>query len=187
MLISYSTFLSDNPKGWAGWVTILVALVLGLLLGWLLLKFIRIGIFLVAAMGGYSFGLLIYNAFLYKMHSQTGFWCFTVGIGLLFGVLSLCWFNHILIHATAIFGSFLAVYGIGLVAGRYTNPFTIAELIQNGQLDGLDPVFYAYLAGNLVLYGLGAAYQYRVKNGDDSGETHYHVRDSYGRKYGRRY
>jgi len=69
MLISYSTFLSDNPKAWAGWVTILVALVLGLLLGWLLLKFIRIGIFLVAAMGGYSFGLLIYNAFLYKMHS----------------------------------------------------------------------------------------------------------------------
>ena len=49
-------------------------------------------------------------------------------MGLLFGVLSLCWFNHILIHATAIFGSFLAVYGIGLVAGRYTNPFTIAEL-----------------------------------------------------------
>lgn len=69
MLISYSTFLSDNPKAWAGWVTIGVAVVLGLLLGWILLKFIRIGIFIVAAMGGYSVGLLLYNAFMYKIHS----------------------------------------------------------------------------------------------------------------------
>jgi len=187
MLLSYSTFLSDNPKAWAGWVTLAVALLLGLLLGWLLLKFIRIGIFLVAAMGGYSVGLLIYNAFLYKMHSQTGFWCFTLGMALLFGVLSLCLFNHLLIHATAILGSFLAVYGIGLVAGRYTNPFTIAELIDKGLIKNVDPVFYAYLGGNIVLYVMGVMYQYRHKNGDHSGENHYHVRDSYGRKYGRRY
>jgi hypothetical protein len=187
MLIAYSTFLSDNPKAWAGWVTIAVAVVLGLFLGWLLLKFIRIGIFIVAAMGGYSVGLLLYKAFMYKIHSQTGFWCFTIGVALLFGVLSLCFFNHLLIHATAILGSFIAIYGIGLVAGRYTNPFTIGELIENGQLDDVDPVFYAYLAGNLVLYAMGVAYQYRVKNGDHSGENHYHIRDSHGRKYGRRY
>lgn len=187
MLISYSTFLSDNPKAWAGWVTIGVAVVLGLFLGWLLIKFIRIGIFIVAAMGGYSVGLLLYNAFMYNIHSQTGFWCFTIGVALLFGVLSLSFFNHLLIHATAIFGSFLAVYGIGLVAGRYTNPFTIGELIDNGQWTGLDPVFYAYLAGNVVLYAMGVIYQYKVKNGDTSGENHYHIRDSAGRKYGRRY
>lgn len=185
MLISYSTFLSDNPKAWAGWVTIAVALVLGLFLGWLMLKFIRIGIFIVAAMGGYSVGLLLYNAFMYKIHSQTGFWCFTIGVALLFGVLSLCFFNHLLIHATAIFGSFIAVYGIGLVAGRYTNPFTIGELIKNGQIEGVDPVFYAYFAGNVVLYAMGVMYQYKVKNGDHSGENHYHIRDSQGRKYGR--
>jgi Domain of unknown function (DUF4203) len=187
MLISYSTFLSDNPKAWAGWVTIAVALALGLVLGWLLLKFIRLGIFIVAAMGGYSVGLLLYNAFMYKMHSQTGFWCFTIGVALVFGVLSLFFFNHILIHATAIFGSFIAIYGIGLVAGRYTNPFTIGELYENGLLDNVDPVFYAYLAGNVVLYALGVTYQYKVKNGDKSGESHYHIRDSTGRKYGRRY
>ncbi len=187
MLISYSTFLSNNSKAWAGWTVLAVAVILGLLLGWLLLKFIRIGIFIVAAMGGYSVGLLLYNAILYKMHSQTGFWCFTIGVALLFGVLSLCFFNHLLIHATAILGSFMAVYGIGLVAGRYTNPFTLGELIDNDQLKNVDPVFYAYLAGNLVLYVMGMLYQYRVKRGDDSGESHYHIKDDFGRKYGRRY
>ena len=99
----------------------------------------------------------------------------------------MCFFNHILIHATAIFGSFIAVYGIGLVAGRYTNPFTIGELYDNGLLENVDPVFYAYLAGNAVLYAMGAVYQYKVKNGDKSGENHYHIRDSTGGKYGRRY
>ncbi len=81
----------------------------------------------------------------------------------------------------------MAIYGIGLVAGRYTNPFTIGELIENHMLENVDPVFYAYLAGNLVLYVMGMLYQYRVKNGDHSGESHYHIRDDYGRKYGRRY
>ncbi len=69
LLISYSTFLSNNSKAWAGWTMLAVAVILGLLLGGLWLRFIRIGIFIVAAMGGYSVGLLLYNAFMYKIHS----------------------------------------------------------------------------------------------------------------------
>ena len=47
------------------------------------------------------------------------------------------------------------VFGIGLVAGRYTNPFTIVELIKHGQITSVDPVFYAYLGGNILLYAIG--------------------------------
>lgn len=137
------------------------SLILGCLLGWIFVKVVRLGAFCLAAWGGFAVGLLMYNAFAYKMDSQAGFWGFTLGTALVFGVLALCFFDHILIHATAILGSFMAVYGIGLVAGRYTNPFTVATLIENGQIDSIDPVFYAYMAGNLVLYILGILYQYR--------------------------
>jgi ATP-dependent Clp protease protease subunit len=74
--------------------------------------------------------------------------------------------SDILIHATAFLGSYMAIFGIGLVAGRYTNPFTVVEMIRNHQIDSVDPVFYAYMAGNLVLYALGMLFQYRQKNGD---------------------
>jgi hypothetical protein len=77
---------------------------------------------------------------------------------LIFGVLALFFFEHILIHSTAILGSFMAVYGIGLVAGHYQNPFTLAALIKHGEITSIDPIFYAYLAGNLVMYVLGVLY-----------------------------
>jgi Domain of unknown function (DUF4203) len=86
-----------------------------------------------------------------------------VGITLVCGLLAFCLYDHILIQATALFGSFIFVYGIGMVAGRYPNPFTIQRLIEAGQLDNIDPVYYAYLGGNLVLYIIGCVVQYRHK------------------------
>lgn len=130
------------------------------------MKIVHLGAFCLAAWGGFSLGIILYNAFLYKMNSEAGFWLFCIGMGLVMGTLALCFFEHILIHATALLGSFMAIYGIGLVAGRYTNPFTIAELIKNHQIDSIDPVFYAYLSANLILYILGCAFQYKQKNGD---------------------
>lgn len=181
MLIFYSTFLSNNTKSWVGWVVLASSLILGLLLGWLFVKIARLGAFCLAAWGGYAFSLLIYNAFLYKMDSDAGFWGFTIGTALLFGILALCFFDHILIHATAMLGSFFAIYGIGLVAGRYTNPFTIVSLIKHGQLENVDPVFYAYLVGNLILYGMGAAWQYRHRHHNPD-EDPYNMRKH--RRYG---
>lgn len=60
----------------------------------------------------------------------------------------------------------MVIYGIGLVAGRYTNPFTLAEMINNGEIKYVDPVFYAYLAGNIILYLMGVVFQYKQKRGD---------------------
>jgi uncharacterized membrane protein HdeD (DUF308 family) len=54
-------------------------------------------------------------------------WGFCIGVALLCGILALCFFDHILILATALIGAFLVFNGVGLVAGRYDNPFTIAE------------------------------------------------------------
>jgi hypothetical protein len=54
-------------------------------------------------------------------------------------------------------------YGIGLVAGHYPNPFTIVELIKNNQWKGMDPLFYAYMGGTLLLYIIGCVVQYRHK------------------------
>lgn len=165
-LIFYSTFLSSNTESWVGWVVLIGAILLGLLIGSCFVKIAKLGAFILAGWGGFSVSLLIYNALLYKMDSQVGFWCFTLGVALFFGVLALFFFDHILIHATAILGSFMAVYGIGLVAGHYQNPFTIAELMKHNEIDSIDPVFYGYLAGNLVLYIAGAAFQYKQRKSD---------------------
>lgn len=123
----------------------------------------KLGAFALAGWGGFSAALLIYNAFLYHMNSEAGFWCFCIGVALVCGVLALFFFDHILIHATALAGAYLLINGIGLVAGHYQNPFTIAEERKQGVMENIDPVFYGYLAGTIALYALGAFVQYRHK------------------------
>lgn len=118
-LICYSTFLSDNSKSWVFWVVTAVSILIGLVIGWLLFKLTKIGAFILAGWGGYSLALLLYNAFLYKINSQAFFWCWTIGLAVVCAVLCLCFFEHILILSSSMAGSFLAINGIGLVAGRY--------------------------------------------------------------------
>jgi Domain of unknown function (DUF4203) len=178
LVIAYNTFLLNNQKTWVGWLVIGLAILAGLVAGCCVIRLIKLAIFIVAAWGGFALALLIYNAFMYKMNSEAGFWSFTLGVALTCGILSLCFWNHILIHATAFLGAYMAIFGLGLVAGRYTNPFTIVEMIKNHQIDHVDPVFYAYMAGNIVLYLMGMLFQYRQKNGNPSHDPY-----SYGKRY----
>ena len=165
-LIFYTTFLSSTTKSWVGWVVLAGSLLLGTLIGAIFVKIAKLGAFVLAGWGGFSVALLIYNAFLYKIDSQVGFWCFCIGVALVFGILACFFLEHILIHSTALLGSFLVINGIGLVAGHYQNPFTIAEMIERGELETIDPIFYAYLASNIVLYLLGILFQYKQRKGD---------------------
>jgi MFS family permease len=175
LLIFYSTFLKSNTKAWVGWVVLVCSVLLGLCVGGLFVKLSKLGAFILAGWGGFTLGLLIYNAFLYKINSQGGMWGFLIGMGLLFGILALFFFDHILIHSTALAGAFLFVQAIGSVAGRYQNPFTLAADIQSGAIQHIDPVFYAYMVGTFLMYGFGAFVQYKQKSHDKcTGHDPYH-------------
>lgn len=118
-LLFYSTFLDSNTKAWVGWLVLAGSAVLGVIVGVILVKFERVGALILAGWGGFSLALLIYNAFLYHMDSEVGFWIFTIGVAVVVAILAVFFFEHVLIHSTALSGAFLAVQGIGLVAGRY--------------------------------------------------------------------
>jgi hypothetical protein len=96
------------------------------------MKYEKVGGFFLVAWGGFNTGMLFFNAFLYKINSDWALWGFSVGIGILYAVLMIFFFDEILIHATAMIGSFCFVYGVGLVAGHYTSPFLIVDLIKYG-------------------------------------------------------
>ena len=68
-LICYSTFLSNTTKQWVFWLVLAISILIGIILGYVLFKLSKLGAFLLAAWGGYSLALLLYNAFLYKVNS----------------------------------------------------------------------------------------------------------------------
>ena len=160
MLICYSTFVKNNSEIWIGWVILIVSVGVGIGIGFVFIKYQKVGAFALAAWGGFSVGLLIYNAILYKVDSEIALWCFSIAMGLLYGFLVFRWSYHVLITASAFIGSFLTLFGIGLVAGHYPNPFILSELISHDQLDKIDPIFYAYFGATIVLFALGCVFQY---------------------------
>lgn len=120
LLIFYSTFLKSTTESWVPWVVIAGALLLGLLVGFIVMKVSILGAFILAFIGGYCGALLIWNTFLYLLTTSNAlFYSFTFGIGFICGILALIFFDHAVILASALAGSFMVIAGIGLVAGGY--------------------------------------------------------------------
>jgi hypothetical protein len=81
-----------------------------------------------------------------------------LGLGGISGALSLYLPEYLEIHSTGVVGSFLLTNGIGLLAGRYQNPFTLVELMRYGEVVSVDPMFYIYLACYIFFYSIGVVY-----------------------------
>jgi hypothetical protein len=109
-LISYNTFLKDNDKTWVFWLVVGISALIGILIGVLLVKLSKLGAFLVAGWGGYSLGLLLYNAFLYKIWAgSAAVWVWSLSFALVAGALACCLFETVLILSTSLAGSYLAI------------------------------------------------------------------------------
>lgn len=130
LLIFYSTFLKSTTDDWVPWVVLGSSLLVGLLIGFILMKISKLGAFFLAGWGGFCLGLLIWNTFLYLTTTNNAlFWTFTIGVAFICGILALIFFDHAVINASAMAGSFMVVAGIGIVAGGYQNPFTISAVV----------------------------------------------------------
>ncbi len=120
-LFIFSIFFTRNTPVWAGWLVFSIALFIGAIVGLILAKLTRLGVAVLAGWGGFCLGMIIYSAFLYKLDGEKNilFWLFNIGMAVLAGVLSLFLFNHAVIIATAIVGSYAFIRGISLYAGGY--------------------------------------------------------------------
>ena len=128
LLIFYSSFLKSNTDNWVGWTVIACSVLLGLLVGFVLMKISKLGAFVLAGWGGFCLGLLIWNTFLYLITTSNAlFWTFNIGVAFICGCFALCFFDHLIINCTSMAGAYMFIYAIGLVAGNYQNPFTIEQ------------------------------------------------------------
>lgn len=68
VFIFYTTFLRTNTEQWVAWAVLAGAGVAGIILGYIFQRFAKVGAFSLAAWGGFSLGLILYNAFVYKLN-----------------------------------------------------------------------------------------------------------------------
>jgi len=150
-LLIFSLFFNRDTLPWVEWTVFGVLIVLGLLVGLLLAKLSKLGVFVLAGWGGFCLGLILYNSFIYKLDNSHAilFWIFNILLAIIAGVLSIYFFDHILILTTSLIGSYLFIRGISFYAGGFPDEIDLVNWIQYG-FGSIDPVFYAYMAGFFV-------------------------------------
>lgn len=66
MYIFYSTFLKTDTETWVAWTVLGGSVIVGLILGFIFQKFAKVGAFALAGWGGFTLGMILYSAFMYK-------------------------------------------------------------------------------------------------------------------------
>jgi len=82
-----------------------------------------------------------------------------VGGALIFATMSYSKADIIMILATCLNGSYLAIRGVSFYLKNYPNEFEIYDLIKAGAYKHIPTVFYYYLGGFVVLSLIGGAFQ----------------------------
>ena len=161
MLVFYTTFLKSNTADWVGWTVLGCSLLLGVILGLVMTKFQRAGAAILGAWGGFVLGLILNESVLFLVGSQWVFWLVCVGCAIVCAVVVFITYNHAIILATSLIGSYFFVRGISFYAGGFPSEFVIIKEIKNGIITTQPWSVWVYLAGIIVSTVICAVVQYK--------------------------
>jgi len=135
----------------------------GILVGWLLAKFIKVGAAVLAGWGGFCLGLVLNEAIFFRFEYKWVFWTANVVCILVCAALTFKLFDTTIIVATSFSGAYFMVRGVSCYAGHYYNEFTMVRMLQSGAYEQIDPFYWCYVAGFVLFGGLGIWLQYKYK------------------------
>lgn len=124
---------------------------MGLVGGYFLQKYERVDAAILGAWGGYTLGVMLNDTVLYLASSTALFWCVNVGLAIVCAIAGFFAFNQVIMLGTSFVGSYIVARGISLYAGGFQNEYVVINQIKAGTISNIDPVFYAYLTGIIIL------------------------------------
>lgn len=126
-LFIFSVFFTRDTSNTTEWIVFSVCIVGGIVVGLVLAFFLRLGVGVLAAWGGFCLGLILYNLFIYKIDNdaKVAFWTVNITLAVVAGVLSLWLFWHAIIISTSIAGSYSLHRGISMYTGGFPDELEI--------------------------------------------------------------
>lgn len=161
LFVFYSTFLEDNTAAWVSWLVLSISIVLGLLGGFLTVYLEKFAGAIICAWGGFMLGVVLNETVVWLAGEAWLFWVINIILALIFFGIGYKFFEHGIMIATAFIGSYMMMKGVGIMAGGFPNIYALVQMIEDGAITSIDPVFYAYLAGIIVLTILCSIFQYK--------------------------
>jgi hypothetical protein len=148
--VYYAFFTPENEN--TVWILLAVSGLIGLSLGFLLIKMAKGVTMVIGGYLGYLVSIFLYNLLLKYINAspQIIYWCTTIGCIFIFAFISLWIANIMLIVSTSVIGGYAIIKGASLYIGHFPSESIIIDLIKYKEWDELDNVDYflfRYLLG----------------------------------------
>jgi hypothetical protein len=142
-------------------VAFIISAILGVLVGILCRKIVRVGAGALGGLGGFFLGFTLYNLVLHFTQNIYILSVLTFGLAAFGAWFCYHYYHKILIFLTAGVGSYVLVRGIAIFAGNYPNEATIYSQLKNGVKPQFDNYFYMYFGLIIFFFLAGTFYQRR--------------------------
>jgi len=152
----------------AFWITISIVLVVGILFGYIFVKYELKWIIdcALAGFAGFLLGVFLYN-FLFNQissHPKVVYYCCIVFSIIFLEFMVIMFRNFVIIFSTAFIGSYTLVKGISLLAGGFPSEGMVIDLIEKKEWQQLKLLLtntvYMYLIGIVILFFVGNIIQW---------------------------
>lgn len=150
------------------WILLGVTFVVGLVIGAILIKCLKIIVFLLGACLGYMLGNFVYQIIqqFVNFNPEIMYYVVIALCALICGIIGLWFLKVIVILSTSIVGAYLFAKGLSLVIGHWPDIQVIIDLLKNREYEQLkqmrDAWLYGYLGGWLLLSIIGIIVQFKL-------------------------
>lgn len=150
-----------NVKDYVVWIILVVWAIVGMVGGWFIAKKKKLGIAIVGGFGGAMLGMLITTMFV--VGNAAAYYGVIFGTAILCAIVTYFIETFVIIVVTAFIGSYFVIRGISMYAGGFPNETELHNMSKSGVMDWdhFPKVFYAYLAGIIILWVLSAVFQWK--------------------------
>ena len=166
ILVSMVSFLSAvNTRiefTWVGViVSILISACIGVFLGFILQKMQRIGAMIIGAIGGFFISVPLFELTLSWVQDDSSLVITVLSViaAISMAVLSLKYYDNIIIFGTSILGAYCFTRGISLIFGGFDESTILDQIASNS----VEALFYLYVAIFLALSAAGGFYQHKQR------------------------
>eukprot|EP00347_Sterkiella_histriomuscorum_P009292 403341764 len=166
ILDSIKSSQSEETSGLELAMTITVAVIIGVFVGFILQKMLNIGAAILGAVGGFFIGVAAYNLLFFYLKSQFLLTAMSVLGSITMAFLSFRQYDNIVIFGTAFVGSYSFTRGVSLFIGNFPNEIQFFKNLLEGEVENSSWEVYFYLSTFVLLFVLGVVYQRRQRAKD---------------------
>lgn len=117
--------------------SILVSLTIGLFLGFIQMRMLKLGASILGAVGSFFIGMTLYQLLLFFTKSYILLMIISISFAILGFILSFRFYDKIVIFGTAFIGAYSLVRGASLIFGHYPNEFEMFKMIAHGHPENM--------------------------------------------------